>query len=849
MSQLAICPRCQSPLAADAPEGLCPACLMAGGLASVPSPAAGFAATTPWTDEKRAAAIADLAPHFPQLEIIELLGQGGMGAVYKARQKHLDRLIALKVIPPEAATDPAFAERFAREARALARLNHPNIVTVYDFGQSKGVYFLLMEFVDGLNLRQTMASGNLSPQEALAIVPHICDALQYAHDQGIVHRDVKPENVLLDKTGRVKIADFGLAKLLTQSPMDYTLTHSMQVMGTPRYMAPEQIEHPTEVDHRADIYSLGVMFYEMLTGELPMGRFAPPSQKVQIDIRIDEIVLRSLEKEPAKRYQHASDVKTELETVKSSPRVAPSIHATSAPTAEPVSVTGIQALEEQSTFQAASPQLLGRMLFVAGTIILSLLIIGVGIMVGVLPFVWMLPKHQSLGYFGAAFGCIIGGLGALLGTINGYRQMAGQSDWMETQYRTWLDRAMLAYLLLGIAGMMFGWVMANNVSSEENRRFYSVPMVLGCIVIFQGLLFLLYRATVGKTAVAGSRPTSALSGSNVTSGASLSALKVVDESDVISASKYVSAPGLGLMIAGFLSLVPAVLQVLGLFTFAVMKASLFVSLGQPRDIAGLDFAPILAQEMALQPIATLGPPVWFLIVLLLITVVQILSSLVMILGGQKMRRLDTYGLAVTASIVALLPTGPVWIVSMPIGIWALIVLATPEVRDAFRSKWHRRETKIQTSRPVDVPLPPSSEKSVDEWTVVNVKQQLFWPGLGLAGGGGLGLVGFLVGCLGAGALSMVALVPSNGPSSLGPSPLVYLGMLLVVLQIPWSLLIILAGMKMMRVENYGLSLAGAWIALLPVSPAAIVTMPFGIWALVALSSRETWEAFRQNAAR
>ncbi|MGI8977910.1 MAG: serine/threonine-protein kinase [Pirellulaceae bacterium] len=227
MSQTATCPRCQSPLAADAPEGLCPACLMAEGLASAPSPA-GSAATTPWTDEKRTAAIADLAPHFPQLEIIELLGQGGMGAVYKARQKHLDRLIALKVIPPEAAKEPAFAERFAREARALARLNHPNIVTVFDFGQSDGVYFLLMEFVDGLNLRQTMQAGNLSPQEALAIVPHICDALQYAHDQGIVHRDVKPENVLLDKSGRVKIADFGLAKLLTHSPLDYTLTHSMQ---------------------------------------------------------------------------------------------------------------------------------------------------------------------------------------------------------------------------------------------------------------------------------------------------------------------------------------------------------------------------------------------------------------------------------------------------------------------------------------------------------------------------------------------------------------------------------------------------------------------------------------------
>ena len=255
MSQTATCPRCKSPLVADAPEGLCPACLLAGGL--VPSP--GTAATTPWT-AAQVSAIADLAPHFPQLEIIELLGQGGMGAVYKARQKHLDRFVALKVIPPAAANEPAFAERFAREARALARLNHPNIVMVHDFGEAGGIYYLLMEFVDGSNLRQAMGAGHLQPQEAIAIVPLVCDALQYAHDQGVVHRDVKPENVLLDKSGHVKIADFGLAKLLHHSPRDFTLTHSRQVMGTPQYMAPEQIERPSDVDHRADIYSLGVMF-------------------------------------------------------------------------------------------------------------------------------------------------------------------------------------------------------------------------------------------------------------------------------------------------------------------------------------------------------------------------------------------------------------------------------------------------------------------------------------------------------------------------------------------------------------------------------------------------------------
>jgi hypothetical protein len=245
-----------------------------------------------------------------------------MGAVYKARQPGLDRVVALKILPPEVGQDPSFAERFSREARALARLSHHHIVTVHDFGRAGALYYFVMEFVDGSDLRQLIAQRKLEPREALAIVPQICEALQYAHDEGIVHRDIKPENILIDRKGRVKIADFGLAKLLHRgaggaphSGRPFTLTGSQQVMGTPHYMAPEQMERPLAVDHRADIYSLGVVFYEMLTGELPLGRFAPPSQKVRIDLRLDEVVLRSLEKEPERRYQHASEVKTDVETI------------------------------------------------------------------------------------------------------------------------------------------------------------------------------------------------------------------------------------------------------------------------------------------------------------------------------------------------------------------------------------------------------------------------------------------------------------------------------------------------------------------------------------------------------
>jgi predicted Ser/Thr protein kinase len=321
------CPTCGAELPEGAANAPCPACLMKLGLESwAQQSAQGHPPeTVPHRNRFVPPEPADLAAHFPRLEIMELLGQGGMGAVYKARQRDLDRMVALKVLPLEVSQDPAFAKRFSQEARALAQLNHPHIVTVHDFGQAGGFFYFLMEFVDGVNLRQATQAGRLQPAEALKIVPQICEALQFAHDEGIVHRDIKPENILLDKKGRVKIADFGLAKLLGQFPAELRLTGTHQVMGTPAYMAPEQMERPLQVDHRADIYSLGVVFYELLTGELPLGRFAPPSTKVQIDVRLDEIVLRTLEKEPERRYQKASDIKTEVESLVA-PQAGQAVH-------------------------------------------------------------------------------------------------------------------------------------------------------------------------------------------------------------------------------------------------------------------------------------------------------------------------------------------------------------------------------------------------------------------------------------------------------------------------------------------------------------------------------------------
>ena len=285
------CPRCNAPAKEEMLRefgGVCPKCLLQ------------------FSEEQD-------APAFPNLEIVEMIGQGGMGVVYKARQKNLDRLVALKVLSPHLSEDPEFVERFTREAKALAQLNHPNIVAIHDSGIHDRVPYLVMEFIDGSPLRSVLASGKLTPERALEVIPQVCDALQYAHSHGVVHRDIKPENILIDRQGRVKIADFGLAKLSVEQSR---LTQSGFVMGTPRYMAPEQFEPAGRVDHRADIYSLGVVFYEMLTGEVPMGRFKPPSAKAEVDQRLDPVVLKSLEREPEDRYQSASEVKDQVAGLK-----------------------------------------------------------------------------------------------------------------------------------------------------------------------------------------------------------------------------------------------------------------------------------------------------------------------------------------------------------------------------------------------------------------------------------------------------------------------------------------------------------------------------------------------------
>ncbi|MCA9034481.1 MAG: protein kinase [Planctomycetaceae bacterium] len=337
MSNSSTCPQCGASISADKTDGLCPRCLLAAAfedhvspeLRNAPSSMISNSAIAPTFQPRgsfsapESSAIASL---FPQLEIVEVIGRGGMGAVYKVRQIKLDRLAALKIIRPDSASDPAFAERFNREARTLAKLNNKHIVGVYDFGEvqfedqetaeSQPLYYFLMEYVEGVNLRQVIESGRTSPEHAMLIVPQICEALQYAHSRGIVHRDIKPENILLDAAGHVKIADFGLAKLSGDNA-DFTLTGTHQILGTVRYMAPEQMTKSGNVDHRADIYSLGVVLYEMLTGEVPAGAFEMPSRRVGSDVRLDSVIMRALASDPGRRYQSAGEVASHISTISS----------------------------------------------------------------------------------------------------------------------------------------------------------------------------------------------------------------------------------------------------------------------------------------------------------------------------------------------------------------------------------------------------------------------------------------------------------------------------------------------------------------------------------------------------
>ena len=255
---------------------------------------------------------AELDEMIPGYTFLEFIERGGMGAVYKAVQKSLNRMVAVKLLPLVHRNKETFAERFKREAHALALLNHPHIIAVHDFGETAdGQMYYVMEFVSGMDLQQLLKRDRLEPRQILNIITQVCGALQFAHEQGIVHRDIKPSNILVDERGNVKVADFGLAKIVGPQSTDFTASGA--TLGTPDYIAPEALDHSKNIDHRADIYSLGVMIYELFTGHVPKGMWEPPSVCSGADKGIDAVVSKAMQNNPEKRYQHVRDLTQVLE--------------------------------------------------------------------------------------------------------------------------------------------------------------------------------------------------------------------------------------------------------------------------------------------------------------------------------------------------------------------------------------------------------------------------------------------------------------------------------------------------------------------------------------------------------
>ena len=259
--------------------------------------------------------LAELAPLFPGYEFHSLIATGGMGAVYCAVQKSLDRTVAIKILPQEFSRDASFCAGFEAEAKAMARLNHPNLIGVYDFGEINGMLFIIMEYVPGQSLFHSAHDTAIDPTEVIRLVTGICLGLAHAHSNGIIHRDIKPSNILLDLSAQPKIGDFGLAR-----PIEHKVGHNEEIFGTPHYTAPEVVQAPQAVDYRADLFSVGVLLHELLTGRLPADDPRPASVIIHCDSRFDAIIRRATDPLPARRYTSAEAIAEDLRAIAATTR-------------------------------------------------------------------------------------------------------------------------------------------------------------------------------------------------------------------------------------------------------------------------------------------------------------------------------------------------------------------------------------------------------------------------------------------------------------------------------------------------------------------------------------------------
>ena len=305
------CHRCGTKL--DSITALCPKCVLAeafGSIAATDHPALGALAIN-----GRCPTIKSLNEQLDDFEFHELIGRGGSGWTFRATQKSLSRQVAIKLISRNSANYDAL-ERFEREAAILAKLNHPNVVTIHDFGAQEEFLYIVMELVPGTTLRRLMANQKLTLAQVVHICIQVCDALQNAHEKGLIHRDVKPENILVAATDpqiEIRLADFGISRMaLDRDSVTGSLTRTGLIIGTPFYMAPEQQLPGRPIDARTDIFSTGVVLYELLTGQLPQGNFPPPSDLSQCGHGIDQVILQALSNEPDKRFETATELKETL---------------------------------------------------------------------------------------------------------------------------------------------------------------------------------------------------------------------------------------------------------------------------------------------------------------------------------------------------------------------------------------------------------------------------------------------------------------------------------------------------------------------------------------------------------